>query len=147
MNNPHAQLDPRRRRPPQPGSSSLDHPGRVSFGAATTLTHTAGEGHAACRRKRRGFTLIGRAVLAAVELERLDAALDRLEEAEEERFRAIIAQTPGGVRRYACRTRSYHVRDDGELVFDSAAEGPEWHAGALDGDVIARRVVRQRWVD
>jgi hypothetical protein len=122
-----------------------DPPG---FGSWTPLLGEYGAtSFAACRRKRRGFTLVGRDVLAAVDFERLEATLDRLDEVDEERFRAIIAQTPGGVRRYPCRTRIHHVRDDGELVLDSASENPDWHAGALDGDVIARRVVRQRWVD
>jgi hypothetical protein len=102
---------------------------------------------AACRRKRRGFTLIGQHVLAAVDLARLDAEMDRVDEDHEVRFREVTARTPEDVERWPCRTTAYHVRDGGRLAFDASNEGAAWHAGDLDGDVIARRVVRQRWVE
>jgi hypothetical protein len=127
---------------------ALPPAGPPGFGSWTTLLGALGATtFAACRRKRKGFTLIGQHVLAAVDLDRLDAEMDRIDESHEARFREVIASTPGGVERHPYRTTTYHVRDDGRLAFDGSNEQPVWHAGDLDGDVIARRVVRQRWVD
>jgi hypothetical protein len=101
---------------------------------------------AACRRRREGFTLIGQHVLAAIDLDGLAAEMDRVDEEHEARIAEALANTPGGVVRRPCRTTSYHVREAGRLVFDTGGEGDAWHAGELDGDVVAHRVVRQRWV-
>lgn len=122
-----------------------DPPG---FGSWTTLLGAHGAtSFAACRRRRKGFTLIGQHVLAAVDPDRLDAEMDRVDEGHEARFREVIARTPGGVERWPCRTTTYHVRDGGRLAFDGSHEGAAWQAGDLDGDEVSRRVVRQRWVE
>jgi len=89
--------------------------------------------------------LVGQQVLAAVDLERMEAEMDRADELHEARMREAFANRPGGVTRWPCRTTVYRVGDDGKLAFDSGSEGPAWHVGDLDGDVIAQRVVRQRW--
>ncbi len=118
-----------------------------TFGSWITLLGAYGATFfAACRRKRAGFTLIGREALEVVDFERLDAEMDCVDDAQEEQFLDAIARTPGGAQRWPCRTTTYRVRDDGGLVFDSSHEGPEWRADHLDGDAVVRRVVRQRWV-
>lgn len=121
---------------------------RPAFGSWTTLLGARGAtSFAACRRKREGFTLIGQYVLASVDLDRLGAEMDRIDDSHEAQFREVIARTPGGVERRPCRTTTYHVRDEGRLAFEGASEGTAWHADELDGDVVARRAVRQRWVE
>lgn len=118
------------------------------FGSWTTLLGARGAtSFAACRHRRKGFTMIGQHVLADVDLDRLVAEMDRVDDEQEARFREVIAQTPGGVRRWPCRTVTYHVAKGGRLEFDGSSEGAGWHAGDADGDVVARRVVRQRWVE
>lgn len=97
------------------------------------------------RRKREGFTLIGQQALGSVDLERLDAEMARADEVHESRLREVIANAPGGVRRWPCRTTIYNVSEGGRLEVAQTNEGGEWNAGGLDGDVITNRVVRQRW--
>lgn len=118
------------------------------FGSWTALVGARGAvSFAACRRKRKGFTLIGQHVLAAVDPDRLDGEMDRVDKEHEALLAEAIARTPGGVARQPCRTTVYRVGDGGRLAFESGSEGAEWHADGLDGDVVARRVVRQRWVE
>ncbi len=118
-----------------------------TFGAWTTLLGAHGAtSFAACRRKGKGFTLIGQHILPLVDLDQLDGEMDRVDEAHEARFREVVARTPGGIERRPCRTIIYDVRDGGRLAFGGASEGDTWSADGLDGDVIARRVVRQQWV-
>src|SRR6185436_18510766 len=117
-----------------------------SFGSWVTLLGARGATtFAACRRKRKGFTLIGQGVLRAVDLERIDGEMDRVDEEHEARMREAIASTPGSVTRWPCRTTTYRV-GEGSLAVDSSSEGAAWDAGDLDGDVIANRIVRQRWL-
>jgi hypothetical protein len=101
---------------------------------------------AACRRKRKGFTLIGQDVLPAVDFDRVDVEMDRVDVDQEARMHEVIANAPGGAQRWPCRTTIYRVSDDGRLALDTYSESPAWHAGDLDGDVIAHRIVRQRWL-
>jgi len=119
-----------------------------AFGSWTTLLGAHGDTlFAACRRKRRGFTAIGQHVLGAVDLAQLPVELDRVDAEHEERLREIAARRPEGLARRPCRTTVYQVHAAGRLAFDGSSEDSAWHAGGMDGDVIARRVVRQRWVD
>lgn len=119
-----------------------------AFGAWTALLGAWGAtSFAACRRKGRGFTLIGQNVLAAIDVGALDAEMDRIDEDQDVRFREVIASTPGGIKRWPCRTNTYAVNAEGRLTYDGGSEGPQWRADSLDGDIIARRVVRQRWVN
>lgn len=118
-----------------------------SFGSWVALLGARGATcFAACRRKRTGFTLIGQDVLAAVDLDQVDVEMDRVDGDQEARMHEVIANAPGGAQRWPCRTTIYRVGDDGRLVFDTSSESPAWHAGDLDGDVIAHRIVRQRWL-
>jgi hypothetical protein len=98
------------------------------------------------RRKREGFTLIGQHVLGSVDLERLDDEMARADGVHESRMREVIANAPGGVKRWPCRTAIYCVREGGRLELVQANESGGWNAGDLDGDVITNRVVRQRWL-
>ena len=117
------------------------------FGSWVALLGARGAtSFAACRRKRKGFTLIGQGVLGAVDLDRIDGEMDRVDDEHAARMREVLANTPGGVRRWPCRTTIYRLGDGSRLAFDASSEGPAWHAGDLDGDVIAHRIVRQRWL-
>ncbi|MBK8098780.1 MAG: hypothetical protein IPK26_16830 [Planctomycetes bacterium] len=117
-----------------------------SFGSWVPLIGAFGSiGFAARRTRRRGFTLIGQHVLAVVDLAQMEADMDRVDEVQEERLRAALANAPGGGKRWPCTTAVYRVGEHGRLAFAGSTEGPAWDAGSLDGDVIAHRVVRQRW--
>lgn len=118
-----------------------------SFGSRVALLGAGGATcFGACRRKRNGFTLIGQDALAAVDLDQVDVEMDRVDGDQEARMHEVIANAPAGAQRWPCRTTTYRVGDDGRLAFDTSSESPAWHAGDLDGDVIAHRIVRQRWL-
>ncbi len=119
-----------------------------SFGSWVALLGARGTtSFAACRRKRNGFTLIGQGVLRAVDLDRIDGEMDRVDEEHAARMREMVGDVPGGDVRGPCRTTIYRVGDGGRLALEASSEGAAWHAGDLDGDVIAHRIVRQRWAD
>jgi hypothetical protein len=90
--------------------------------------------------------LIGQHLMAAVDLDQIDAEMDRVDGDQEARMQEMLANAPGGAQRWPCRTTTYRVSDKGRLAFDASSEGPAWHAGDLDGDVVAHRIVRQRWL-
>jgi hypothetical protein len=118
-----------------------------SFGSWVALLGARGATcFAARRRKRQGFTLIGQHLMAAVDLDQIDAEMDRVDGDQEARMQEMLANAPGGAQRWPCRTTTYRVSDKGRLAFDASSEGPAWHAGDLDGDVVAHRIVRQRWL-
>ncbi len=118
------------------------------FGSWTLLLGARGATFfAACRRKARGFTLIGQHVLPKLDLAVLDAELDRIDERAEASLLETLALAHGGVPRWPCRTMTYAVDEAGRLSYSTCSESPAWDPGGLDGDRIAQCVVRQRWVD
>lgn len=122
-------------------------PGPPSFGSWLALLGARGAtSFAVCRRKRKGFTLIGQGVLRAVDLDRIDEEMDRVDNEHAARMREVIANTPGGVTRWPCRTTIYRVGHGSRLEFDASSEGAAGYVGDLDGDVIAHRIVRERWL-
>lgn len=118
------------------------------FGSWTTLLGAYGAtSFAACKRKRDGFTLIGQAAVLNIDLTELAGTLDRLDAEHEALVDEAYAKHPGPPRRWPVRTTSYTVQPDGRLAWVGSAEQPAWHAGELDGDLVAARVVRQLRVD
>jgi len=115
-----------------------------AFGSWQALLGTTGAtSFAACKRKREGFVLIGQRVLGAVDFTGLAAEMDRVDVEVEMHTREAYANAPGGVRRWPWRTTTYRVLEGGRLAMRGSSEQPEWHAGDLDGDVVADAVVRQ----